>query len=201
MSACAAGRVVGRAMIALVSSDGAEVRAPAPGYFHLVVAADHLVTEGDLVGELDILGRTVRIFAPALRGLVKLPPGPALARRPVSYGELLFRVATDISISAVGTDAAASPSAARAEQGLVFRAPTSGRFYGRPTPDKPPFVATGAELAKGTTVCLLEVMKTFHRVTYGGDDVPPRARVRDILVADGADVNQGDALLALEPIA
>jgi multidrug efflux pump subunit AcrA (membrane-fusion protein) len=35
-------------------------------------------------------------------------------------------------------------------------------------------------------------------VTYGGSDVPPRARVRELLVADGADVNQGDALLALD---
>ena len=43
-------------------------------------------------------------------------------------------------------------------------------------------------------------MKTFHRVTYGGADVPPRAKVRELLVADGADVNQGDPLLALDPI-
>ena len=33
-------------------------------------------------------------------------------------------------------------------------------------------------------------MKTFHRVTYGGADLPARARVREILVADGADVNR-----------
>jgi acetyl-CoA carboxylase biotin carboxyl carrier protein len=82
----------------------------------------------------------------------------------------------------------------------VFRAPTSGRFYGRSTPDKPPFVQVGSELGTGTAVCLLEVMKTFHRVTYGGTDVPTRARVREVLVADGADVNAGDPLLALDAI-
>jgi biotin carboxyl carrier protein len=43
-------------------------------------------------------------------------------------------------------------------------------------------------------------MKTFHRVTYGGHDVPARAKVREVLVADGADVNQGDALLALDAV-
>jgi acetyl-CoA carboxylase biotin carboxyl carrier protein len=184
-------------MIALVSGD--EVRAPAPGWFHLLVTADHLVTQGDVIGELDILGRTVRIIAPAVRGLVKVPPGPALARRAVSYGDVLFRIATDVAIA--GVAAATSTSSTQDAQGLVFRAPTSGRFYGRPTPDKPPFTQAGAELATGATVCLLEVMKTFHRVTYHGDDVPPRARVREVLVADGADVNQGDALVALEPIA
>jgi acetyl-CoA carboxylase biotin carboxyl carrier protein len=179
-------------------SGGDEVRAPAPGWFHLLVAADHLVTQGDVIGELEILGRTIRILAPAVRGLVKLPPGPSLARRAVSYGDLLFRVATDVSIGAID---ATNATVAHATQGLVFRAPTSGRFYGRPTPDKPAFVVAGAELSTGATVCLLEVMKTFHRVTYAGADVPPRARVREILVADGADVNQGDALLALEPLA
>ena len=177
---------------------GDEVRAPAPGWFHLLVAADHLVTQGDVIGELEILGRTVRITAPAVRGLVRLPPGPALARRPVGYGDLLFRVAADVAIGGVD---AASADAARAAHGLVFRAPTSGRFYGRPAPDKPAFVQAGTELAAGATVCLLEVMKTFHRVTYGGDDVPQRARVRELLVADGADVNQGDPLLALESLA
>jgi acetyl-CoA carboxylase biotin carboxyl carrier protein len=183
-------------MIALVADD--EVRSPAPGWFHLLIAADHLVTQGDVIGELEILGRTIRLTAPAVRGLVKLPPGPALARRAVSYGDVLFRIATDVSIGAVE---AAGGKTAQAAHGLVFRAPTSGRFYGRPTPDKPPFTQAGAELSTGATVCLLEVMKTFHRVTYAGDDVPPRARVREVLVADGADVNQGDALLALEPIA
>jgi acetyl-CoA carboxylase biotin carboxyl carrier protein len=183
---------------ALASGD--EVRAPAPGWFHLLVAADHLVAPGDVIGELEVLGRTVRITAPRIRGLVKLEKGPALARRPVSYGELLFRVATDVAIA--GADAAtAGTAAARGTDGLVFRAPTSGRFYGRPSPDKPAFVEAGRELATGATVCLLEVMKTFHRVTFSGADMPPRAKVREVLVADGADVNQGDPLLALEPLA
>ena len=37
-------------------------------------------------------------------------------------------------------------------------------------------------------------MKSFHRVTYGGDP----ATVREVLVGDGADVNQGDPLLSLD---
>jgi len=93
---------------------------------------------------------------------------------------------------------ATDESAAAQVAGLVFRAPTSGRFYGRPTPEKPAFVTVGAELTIGTTVCLLEVMKTFNRVTYGGAGLPERAVVVAILVADGADVTAGDPLLALE---
>lgn len=182
-------------MEALLTND--EVRAPAPGWFRLLVQPDHLVAPGDTIGELEILGRSVKIIAPRVRGLVRLPAGPKLARRPVAYNDVLFTVATDVAIG--GAESAATASG-KAEHGLVFRAPTSGRFYGRPTPDKPAFVEAGRELSPGDTVCLLEVMKTFHRVTYGGHDVPARAKVREVLVADGADVNQGDALLALDAI-
>ena len=132
-------------MIALL--DGDVVRAPAPGWFRRTVAADHLVAPGDVIGELEVLGRLIEIIAPQVRGLVKLPAGGKLSRQPVSYGDELFRV------------------------------------------------EAGRELAPGATVCLLEVMMTFHRVTYDG----ARAKVRVLLVADGADVNQGDPLLALDP--
>jgi acetyl-CoA carboxylase biotin carboxyl carrier protein len=176
-------------MIALL--DGDRVRAPAPGWFRRTVAADHLVAPGDVIGELEVLGRLIHVVAPQVRGLVRLPSGPRLARQPVAYGDELFRVeAGEIA----GDEAHAED--ARAVQGLVFRAPTSGRFYSRPSPDKPVFVAAGIELSPGSTVCLLEVMKTFHRVTYDG----ARVKVREVLVADGADVNQGDPLLALDAI-
>jgi acetyl-CoA carboxylase biotin carboxyl carrier protein len=180
---------------ALVSGD--ELRAPAPGFFHLRIAADHLVAPGDVIGELEVLGRAIPVVATRLRGLAKIPGGAPLARRPVAYGDVLLRVSADVALGAA--DAQTTQSAAAAH-GLVFRAPTSGRFYGRPSPDKPAFVAAGAEVTTGTTICLLEVMKTFHRVTYGGAEVPPRAKVKDVLVADGSDVNQGDPLLALESI-
>jgi acetyl-CoA carboxylase biotin carboxyl carrier protein len=115
----------------------------------------------------------------------------------VGYGDVL--VALDPALSrGAGARGEATAAAAPAVGGLVFRAPTSGRFYGRSAPDKPPFVTAGVQLTHGATICLLEVMKTFHRVTYGGAGLPDTARIRSVLVADGDDVNAGDPLLALE---
>lgn len=176
-------------MIALQHGD--ELRAPAPGWFRRTVAADHLVAPGDVIGELDVLGRLTPITAPKIRGLVVVGAEPA-ARRAVGYGDLLFRVVA----GALGTVADPTTETAQTVAGLVFRAPTSGRYYSRSSPDKPPFVQVGTELAPGATVCLLEVMKTFNRVTYSG----ARVRVTELLVADGADVNSGDPLLALEAV-
>jgi len=180
-----------RDITALAGGPGAEdeLRAPMPGWFRPSIAADHLVLPGDPIGWLEILGHTSRVLAPAkICGLAKLVPSDGA--RAVGYGDVLVRVVVG-GIAAVDTEAPAEDCAVT---GLVYRAPTSGRYYSRPTPEKPAFVTVGGELAPGATVCLLEVMKTFNRVTYSG----VRARVTELLVADGADVNAGDPLLALE---
>ncbi len=180
-------RVHERELAALVSGD--ELRAPAPGWFRRTIEPDHLIAPGDTIGELEVLGRLARVIAPRVRGIARLPS--LELRRAVGYGELLVRIDTE---AAIGAAAAVAPEEARADAALVFRSPTSGRFYVRPSPDKPAFVEAGKELTAGSTVCLLEVMKTFHRVAYTGE----RARVQRVLVADGTDVNAGDPLLALE---
>ena len=185
----------------LMRKEGNEwvLRSPAPGWY--VPSPIIAVARGATIGELEVLGRRIRLVAgPDGTGL---PRGNIehLTPRVVAYGDVLLQLDTAASLQQLGDvlvrgneEAAESPAAA----GLVFRAPTSGRFYGRATPEKPPFVAVGDELGQGATVCLLEVMKTFHRVTYGGPGLPERARVRAILIADGADVTAGEPLLALE---
>jgi hypothetical protein len=166
-----------------------ELRAPQPGWFRCTVAADHLVAPGDVIGELDVLGRITPVIAPRVRGLAQLVGDPD--RHAVGYGDVLLRVVA----GSLGAIDAAPITEAHAAAGLVFRAPTSGRYYSRSSPDKPPFITAGAPLAPGATVCLLEVMKTFNRVIYSGAPV----RVTELLVADGADVSAGEPLLALEP--
>ncbi len=171
------------------------LRSPGPGWF-LPAASLSLVTQGSTIGELDVLGRRTRLVAPAVHGLAS---AEQLVPRTVGFGDVLLVLETATVASAVRESVAAAADRGATGAALVFRAPTSGRFYSRATPDKPVFVSVGDELGAGTTVCLLEVMKTFNRVTYGGANLPERARVSAVLVADGADVTAGDPLLALEP--
>jgi len=172
--------------------DGARttLAAPQPGVFRPSVRSNAWLSAGDVLGTLDVLGRRIELVVPrTIAGAVQLEP----QARAVGYGDALA-VLDAAARTARADDETAPVDTARAVSGLVFRAPTSGRYYGRPTPDKPAFVTAGAELHTGATVCLLEVMKTFNRVTYSGAP----ARVRALLVADGADVNAGDPILALE---
>ncbi len=180
--------------LAVRDGEGWILKSPGPGLFFPVEGLT-LVTPGSVIGDLEVLGKKTQLRAPDVTGLAT---GFALDARKVSYGDTLVV----LGAAAAAADRAAAATAAQgasATTGLVFKAPTSGRFYSRATPDKPPFVAVGDTLSAGSTVCLLEVMKTFNRVTYGGPSLPERAIVKAILIADGADVTAGDALLALEP--
>jgi acetyl-CoA carboxylase biotin carboxyl carrier protein len=208
MSAAGSGRRHAPRMDLVVTGPAGEpprwrVASPGVGWFVPAVAVDHVVAPGDELGTLDVLGVRYALHAPKVHGLV-LAPGDArvLAARGVGYGEVLAWI--DPALGGAGERQAAATAAstdgAAGATGLVFAAPTSGRYYGKPGPGKPPFVAVGDEIGEGTTVCLLEVMKTFNRVTYGGGGLPPRARVAAILAADESDVDAGAPLLQLEAI-
>jgi biotin carboxyl carrier protein len=164
---------------------------PLVGWFRPGLAAGDVVRAGHPIGTLEVLGSTVELVAPAAaRGVIREVAGDA--RVAVDFDHVLYIVDPDATLGAAPAETTQVSSAA---SGLVFAAPTSGRFYGRSAPDRPPFVSAGTELVTGTTICLLEVMKTFHRVAYTGE----RAKVTKVLVDEGADVNAGDALVALEP--
>jgi acetyl-CoA carboxylase biotin carboxyl carrier protein len=183
------------------------LRSPSPGWFRPAVAPSTWCAAGATVGTLEILGRRHLLVTP--RGVVGFagelvsdgpPRASSLAARAVSFRDPIATLSSDPALAGVTAPGAAAAAAdpAGGLGGLVFRAPTSGRFYCRSAPDKPPFVAEGTQLVQGATICLLEVMKTFNRVTYGGAGLPDTARVTRVLVAEGADVNAGDPLLALE---
>jgi acetyl-CoA carboxylase biotin carboxyl carrier protein len=193
-------RLHGLAIDAIVTQpgDGATafaLRAPSNGVFVPAIAADTLVLPDSVIGALWLLGRATAIKVPRTVSGIAVDV-LATASAPVSFSDVLARVDPSLA-RAIAAASEAAPTAATAASGLVFRAPTSGRFYSRSAPEKPAFVADGTQLTTGATICLLEVMKTFHRVTYGGAGLPDTARVLRVLVADGDDVNAGDPLLSL----
>jgi acetyl-CoA carboxylase biotin carboxyl carrier protein len=178
--------------------DNLDVRAPAVGLWRGGPAPGTLVRPGDEIGELEILGVLHRLVAPAHAvGAIVDDGRPRRAPIAVDYRALLFRLdqaAVAGSIAAARTDEHATEAA------LVFRSPLSGRYYARPGPGKPTFVSAGDEVAAGQTVGLLEVMKTFNRLIYGGEGLPERARIKAVVPGDESDLEQGDPILELERI-
>lgn len=177
-----------------------EILAPSPGLWRGAPPPGAVIRPGDPLGELEVLGVLHCVIAPAeaIGAVVATPHTPSAARRALSFGETMLVLDPD----AAGQLAAAVERSAGAEAERdgrqAFRAPTSGRYYSRPGPDKALFVTVGDELAVGATVCLLEVMKTFNRVTYGGAGLPDPGRVVEIAPDDGDDLAAGDVILYLE---
>lgn len=179
--------------------DGDEQRLLSPGVGMLrgLAPAGTQLGEGSIVGELDVLGVLHLIVAPPGTTGVVGTAEPRTGERAVAHGDVLLRLAP----VTLGDPATTVDAGAMADDvgKLLFRSPLSGRFYARPGPDRPDFVKPGDVITTGQTVALLEVMKTFNRLTYGGVGLPERARVRAILVRDEADVEGGTAILELEP--
>ncbi len=170
---------------------------PFPALHRGAPRAGTVVREGDAIGELEVLGRLTRVLAPAGAYGAVLQGGHArLARRAVGYGEAL--VTLDPTALGAAASASARAETTAASGSLVFRAPMAGRFYTKPSPDADPFVASGAIVETGHTLGLLEVMKSFNRVQYGGATLPARASATRVVPSDGDDVGEGDVLLELD---
>jgi acetyl-CoA carboxylase biotin carboxyl carrier protein len=76
----------------------------------------------------------------------------------------------------------------------LVRSPMVGTFYSAPVPGKPPFVEVGQAVQPDTTVCIIEVMKLMNSIAAGAAGV-----VKEILVANAAPVEYGQALMVIGP--
>lgn len=185
-------------------ADNVTVCAPAVGLWRPAFGPGQLIRPGDVVGTIELLGVEHRVIAPdgAYGAVVAIAEGAgARTAVPVSHGARLYTLDPAHAIGGA-EEARAVAEAAAHHEGLVFPAPTSGRFYSRPGPGKPPFVQPGDVIGEGHTICLLEVMKTFNRVVYeaGVHGLPAEARVVEVLARDEADVDAGAPLIRLEAV-
>ena len=181
--------------------DGWVAICPTVGWFRATAATQ--IQPGDVLGRIEILG--------VYRDVVLGHPRPGSAspavftataqlgggeRVGVQHGDVLFQL---MATNATESDNASATTAQTLDTSLAVRATTSGRFYLRPAPDKPAFVDVGDVVEPGAPLGLLEVMKTFHRLTYGGEGLPGRGRVTRVVIDDGADVEAGEPLFEIEP--
>jgi biotin carboxyl carrier protein len=184
-------------VLGLVLQDGrTRLVAPAVGWLTRALAQGEVLVEGAECGVLLVLGRTFTLVAPAgVSGRIA-SAAPERLHAPLGFGDLVYELEP---LGAAVTRPAEPAALAGTASGLVLRSPQTGRFYQRSSPAEAPFVKAGDLISEGRPVGLIEVMKTFTQVVHrAAGGLPPIARVLGYLVADGADVKQGQPLLELE---
>ena len=141
----------------------------------------------DLIGEDNV--HEVEIERRFLGGRVRVSKSPAAPLFPMS--------ATPPADSERSSEERGSESSQIEDaDGLhPVSSPMVGMFYRAPSPESPPFVEEGDEVAAGQTVCIIEAMKIMNEIE---SDI--RGRVVRVLVENGSPVEYNTPLILLEPL-
>ena len=133
-----------------------------------------------------------REAAPAAAGVPVVPSVPvaAAAAAPVPSAP-----APSAPAPASGSEGQTSPKQPEASQGEILHSPVVGTFYSAPVPGGAPFVSAGQKVSKGSTLCLLEAMKTMNEVTASCD-----MKILEVLGQDGQLVEFGQPLFRYQAV-
>ena len=139
----------------------------------------------------DVHGRITEVFIPN-------------SYTPVAYGQSLARIdprGLDTGAGgAIGTAGAGAATGEAAQGDLItVQAPSDGIFYRRPSPDSPSYVEVGTSVTSGTMLGLVEIMKCFHQITYGGLGLPSKGTIAKVLAEDASEVRFGQPLFHIKP--
>jgi len=117
-----------------------------------------------------------------------------VARAPAPVASYASAPAETASMVVPGGSVQAAPVAVDVSQhpGAVL-SPMVGIAYLSPEPGTPPYVTIGQTVEAGTTLLLIEAMKTFNQIK-----APKAGIVAQILVVSGGPVEYGEVLMVLE---
>lgn len=182
------------------ANDGAtEVLSPAVGWWSGHPHAGALLGPGIGIGFLEYQNRRYRLVLPdgaAGRLTGSIPADHVVA---VEYAEVLFRLRPVHEANSEGLEdeggALGHPAGEDLPEGArAVVAPTDGVFYARPAPDAEPFVKVGDRIREGQAIGLVEVMKTFNQIRYGGPGFPEEADLLELRVEDAQEIRAGEIL-------
>ena len=86
----------------------------------------------------------------------------------------------------------AAPVAPAEIQGHVVKSPMVGTYYAASAPGNPPYVAVGASVKVGDTLCIIEAMKLLNEI-----DADVAGVIKQILVENGQPVEYGQPLFVI----
>ncbi len=194
-----------RQRLDVMVENGAEgallIQSPAVGFYGSAPRVGEVLVGGSRVGTLVTLGKVHDLVLPS--GVTGRVAERLVVSRadPVEFGAQLLRI-VPVASDTIGEGIVQKSSAVvhgLPEGTLAVVSPTHGMFYRRPRPDSPNYVENGQIVENGSTLALVEVMKCFSAIAYGGEGLPPRAEIVEIRAEDGAEVKADEVLFVVKP--
>ncbi|MDX1388257.1 MAG: biotin/lipoyl-containing protein [Acidobacteriota bacterium] len=193
------------ALVHVEPSDDGTIRvlAPAVGWWSEHPHRGALVGPGSRVGVLQTLNRRYALVLPesvsghATEGL------PQDRRVQVEYGQTLFLITPVHAGENTGmlaeTAKLGHPEGADLpEDSWAVVSPSDGVFYRRASPDAATFVEVGDRIVTGQAIGLVEVMKTFNQILFGGPGFPEEGTVVEIRAEDAEEIRSGQILVVVQ---
>jgi len=175
-----------------------KILSPAVGYFSDAPEDGSFLLGGSRIGRLRILNVTYNLFLPDDafgKVIIDTERDKSLA---VEYGQELFRLNPETRLADAEKKIIAEKKGYLDEaEGFLVKAFTDGIFYRRPSPGEPTYVKEGDKIAKGKTLGLIEIMKTFNHVVFTGTDDSDSGTIVKILVDDAQEVKTGQPLFVI----
>jgi acetyl-CoA carboxylase biotin carboxyl carrier protein len=123
------------------------------------------------------------------------PPAPVVGAAPVAVPIPVIAPASGVVAAAPPAPPVPSPERDVEPAGDFITSPFVGTFYRSSRPDAPPFVAEGARVEAGTTVCVVEAMKLFNEIEAEFDCI-----VDELLVENAQAVEYGTKLFRVRKL-
>jgi acetyl-CoA carboxylase biotin carboxyl carrier protein len=207
----AATSLIALADVVAATKGGVLLLSPAVGILRGVPAPGRTLSGGEAFARLTILGRHHPLLVPEeLSGIVAdlAVNGFGADAIAVEFRQPLLTLAP-IAAAGAAAPSRTGPYATQPRKALhpgpgdlpagshAVLSPADGVFYRRARPTDPPYVETGARVRPGQTLALIEAMKCFSAITYGGGALPEEAEVLEIRAEDAAEVRHGQVLFVV----
>jgi acetyl-CoA carboxylase biotin carboxyl carrier protein len=183
------------------------VLSPAVGIVRGLPRPGRTIAGGETFARLTIVGRTHALLLPEeIGGVVTglAVEGFGADAIAVEHGQPILTLAAIASATDARSKArAAAPGSKRAAASEIpagchaVLSPADGVFYRRPRPSDPAYVEAGARIHPGQTLALIEAMKCFSAIVYGGAGLPEEAELVEIRAEDAAEVKHGQVLFVV----
>ncbi len=85
------------------------------------------------------------------------------------------------------------PSESKIPEGYIVTSPMVGTFYKASSPEAQPFVTIGSQVEVGSTICIIEAMKTLNQIECDKSGI-----IASILVENGQPIEFGQPLFVIK---